>query len=59
LIDDDDYRLELRARLRETDLKSRLFNTDEPPFFKKAVDFVLQYHDRIQKDESRAPIFIR
>ncbi|MDZ7620195.1 MAG: hypothetical protein U1E05_24610 [Patescibacteria group bacterium] len=59
LANDDDYRADLTQRLRKTDLKTRIFEDDNAKYFCKAVDYLIENHDRIQRAPSRHPIFIR
>lgn len=59
LANDDDYRAELSDRLRNTDLRARLFDDDNTQYFRKAIDYLIANHDRIQRAASRQPIFIR
>ncbi len=59
LINDDDYRHDVRDRIAKIDLQERLFNTDEPPFFKDAINFIIDHHEQLSQDTCRTPIFIR
>jgi hypothetical protein len=59
LVEDDGYRRSLSRRLRETDLRRALFDTDEPQYFRQAVDFLIENHEALRRDGSRAPIFIQ
>jgi hypothetical protein len=59
LIEDDEYRRSLSRRLRETDLRRAVFDTDEPRFFRQAVDYLIANHEVLQRDGSHAPIFIQ
>jgi predicted O-linked N-acetylglucosamine transferase (SPINDLY family) len=59
LVEDDDYRQSLSQRLCETDLRKTVFDTDEPQYFRKAVDYLIANHAALQRDGSRTPIFIR
>lgn len=59
LIADDDYRQGLTERLEQMDLRARIFDTDEPRYFAKAIDFLIENHDALAADGSHAPIFIR
>jgi hypothetical protein len=59
LVDDEDYRASLSERLCRTDLRKMVFDTDEPQYFRKAVDYLIENHEALQSSGSRAPIIIR
>jgi len=58
LIDDDDYRNQISTTLAAMDLKAWLFDTDEPGYFGKAIDFLIENHERLKQEGGREPIFI-
>jgi hypothetical protein len=59
LINDDLYRLRLSAFLRSIDLHEKLFDTDEPQYFHKAIDYLIAHHDELSHSASHEPIWIR
>ncbi len=59
LANDDDYRRELSDHLRKTNLKARIFDDDSAQYFCKAVDYLIENHERLQAEGGREPIFIR
>ena len=59
LATDDEYRNELSARLRNTDLRACLFDDDNTQYFCKAIDYLIENHERLQRATGRQPIFIR
>jgi len=59
LVDDEDYRNQLSQRLVEMDLRTRLYDTNEPEAFARAIDFLMEHHDRLRRDTTRSPIFIQ
>ena len=59
LVESDAARQEISRRIRGLDLRARISDPDGPEHFKKAIDFLISQHDRLQGDRSRAPIFIR
>lgn len=58
LVDDDPYRRDLAARIRSLDLRAKLFDTDEPEYFRRAIDYLIEHHEALRQDPGRAPIFI-
>ena len=59
LVSDYAYRQEIAGRIAATDLKARIFDSQEPAFFKKAIDFLIANHSPLAAEASRAPIFIK
>ncbi len=59
LVDDDDYREDLRQRLLATDLKACLYEDGSAQYFCKAIDYLIENHERLVREGSREPIFIR
>jgi hypothetical protein len=59
LANDDDYRERLQQHLRETDLKACLYEDGNAQYFRKAIDYLIENHDRLQREKSREPIYIR
>ncbi|MEM6492059.1 MAG: hypothetical protein AAF684_09215, partial [Pseudomonadota bacterium] len=58
LIDDAAYRDRLVKRLRVADIESTLLATDDAAFFKQAIDYALEHHDRLKAERGRTPIRI-
>ncbi len=58
LIEDDEYRNALYARIRALDLKQALFDPKEVDYFVKAIDYLIENHEELQRDNSREPILI-
>jgi len=58
LANDDGYREEISQQLRETDLDARIFRDDSTQYFRKAIDYLIEHHERLQREPSREPIFI-
>jgi len=59
LIHDEKWRKSLSTKIGKIDLTSRLFNTDSPAYFKKAIDYLLKNHARLQADTNRKPVIIK
>jgi hypothetical protein len=58
LLDDDDYRRDLSQRIKAMDLRSMVFDSEEPKYFLKAIDYLMENHETLQKENSREPIYI-
>ena len=58
LIEDDEYRNGLYARIGALDLKEALFDPKEVDYFVKAIDCLIENHEALQRDTSREPIMI-
>ncbi len=58
VIEDDEYRNELYDRIRDLDLKEALFDPKEVDYFVKAIDYLIENHEELQRDTSREPILI-
>jgi hypothetical protein len=56
LIDDDAYRVEMTDRLAEIDLEAALCRNEETVAFKRAIDFLIENHERLKAEGSRQPI---
>ena len=59
LINEDDYRNNLIKKIKNIDLKKKIFNTNEPLYFKKAIDYLISNHDKLKKENSNKPIIIK
>ncbi len=58
LIHDDAYREQIQTMLRDVDLDRTIFSTASKVYFKRAIDDLIQNHDRLQSSPSRTPIHI-
>jgi len=58
LIDDDEYRGRIVAKLAKLDLDKTIFAHDDAKFVAKAFHYLIDNHDRLRKDERRAPIIV-
>jgi predicted O-linked N-acetylglucosamine transferase (SPINDLY family) len=58
MIDDDDYRQEMAARIRAVDLDATVYSREAEPYFKRAIEQLLTRHEEYQHDETRAPIYV-
>jgi len=58
LLNDPDFLHQKQERLRGLNLREVLFDTDEPAYFEEAIEYLIDNHTQLQKDESRSPIII-
>ena len=58
LIHDDDFRAAMHGRAGSIDLKAAFARHENPAFFRRAVDFLIDNNDRLKADGSRTPIVI-
>jgi hypothetical protein len=58
LIHDDGYRAALQARLDRADLDGTIFSAADAGYFQKALDYLIENHDRLRRDPDRSPIRI-
>ena len=58
LIHDDDYRLRLERKLQTVDLENTVFDKSSQGYFKKAIDYLIANHERLQNDSDKYPIVI-
>ena len=59
LVDDEDYRRDIAHRIEQLDLQGGLYGSGEDEYFKRAIDFLIANHDRLQSEDSREAIYIR
>ena len=59
LVEDEEYRLQLRQQLQQVDLDRTIFSDESKGYFKKAIAFLLENHERLQQQTDRTPIWIR
>lgn len=59
MLNDADFLREKQDHLRNIDLRKVLFDTDEPAYFEQAIEYLIDNHEQLQADESRAPIIIK
>jgi predicted O-linked N-acetylglucosamine transferase (SPINDLY family) len=58
LIHDDRYRLSVCEKLNQVDLSSTIFSSKSKYSFKKAIDFLIENHEQLKRENSRKPIRI-
>jgi hypothetical protein len=58
LINDELYRIEMVNKIKAINLYDNLCQTDEPQYFKKAIDYLLTNHQQLKEENSRQPIII-
>jgi hypothetical protein len=60
LINDDEYRASIRAKIQKADLDRTIYNTDDAPYFLTAVEQILANHEKWKQDplETRQAIRI-
>lgn len=58
IINDDDYRLEVIKIISQINLKDKLFDNEEPKYFRKAIDFLIKNHQVLQNDNDCKPVII-
>lgn len=58
LVEDDEKRASVAARLRETDLESTVLSMTEADGFRRALDYLIANHERLQAEGSREAIVI-
>lgn len=59
LIHDDRYRLKTQDKLKRTDLNKTIFHSDNKKYFRKAIDFLIENHEQLKRENSRKPIRIK
>jgi predicted O-linked N-acetylglucosamine transferase (SPINDLY family) len=58
LINNEAYLENLKRRIKLVDLNKKLVETNEPFYFKKAIDFLLENHERLKTENTQKPIII-
>jgi len=58
LIHDDSYRTAMTERIRRVDLRKTVLSDSDAQYFRKAIDYLIANHDRLQKSTDRSPIRI-
>lgn len=58
LIHDDEYRIGIQEKLKQADLDRTIFSTDSKQYFKKAIDFLIENHEKLKRSRSRKPLLI-
>ncbi len=58
LINNPNFYAEIQERVSQVDLLKIAFQSDNGQYFKKAIDFLIQNHDHLQKDHTKKPIRI-
>jgi hypothetical protein len=58
MIDDADYRDRMRRRLKIADLATTVLSHEHVPAFVRAIDHLLENHERLAKQPGREPIVV-
>jgi len=58
MIDNADYRDRMIRRLKTADLATTVLSHEHVPSFVRAIDYLLDNHDRLSKQPGREPILI-
>ncbi len=60
LINDDSYYQKITDKIEnmENEVKKQIFDNGEPLYFKKAIDYLLENHQKLKSENSRKPIII-
>lgn len=58
LINDEVYRNELSQKILKINIREKIFNTGCERYFKNAVDYLVENHEKLKADKSRKPIVI-
>jgi hypothetical protein len=58
LINDDKFREEMCAKVAAVDLRAEFAKHENPEYFRKAIDFLVENHERLKAEGSREPIII-
>jgi hypothetical protein len=58
LIQDDQYRDNVTAKIRKLNLKEKILNAERPETFKKAIDHLISNHEVLKAEGSKKPIII-
>ena len=58
MIDNADYRDRMIRRLKTADLASTVLSLKHVPAFVRAIDYLLENHERLSKESGRDPIVV-
>lgn len=58
LVNDEPFRLEAMTRIEAIDLRSFQADKKQYGYFRKALDYLIEHHDRLRQDPSCQPIVI-
>jgi predicted O-linked N-acetylglucosamine transferase (SPINDLY family) len=58
LINDDPFRKEMCGKIAAVDLKTAFSRSENPEFFRKAIDYLIENHGRLAAQGSRDPVII-
>ena len=58
LIHEDDFRAACVDKLRRADLNATVFDRGDARYFRKAIDYLLTNHEKLQRENTRSPIYI-
>jgi hypothetical protein len=59
MINDDDFRKQEIAKVATLDLKGTIAKEEKPEYFLKAIDYLIDNHERLKAEGSKAPIVIQ
>ena len=57
-IDDEKYRVDLQKKLAGLDLDALIYRQDDAAYFNKAIHYLIDNHERLQRDATRKSIVI-
>ena len=58
LINNKPYRTLIQKHLDTSDIDSILFDDSKKKYFKQAIDYLIENHEKLQKDTTKSPIII-
>jgi predicted O-linked N-acetylglucosamine transferase (SPINDLY family) len=58
LINDDGFRRAMRERVGAIDLKGSFAKHEDPGYYRKAIDYLIENNDRLKSESSKEPIII-
>jgi len=58
LIDDDDFRRSMQERAGAIDLKRSFATHEDPRYYRKAIDYLIENNENLKNNGSREPILI-
>ncbi len=58
LIENDNYRNNLKQKIRHINEEKIIYKDDKGQYFKKAIDFIIENHDSLKQDKVKKPVVI-
>lgn len=58
LINNDNYRQSIAKKITDENFDTMMRNSTDPSAFRRAIDYLIEKHEILQKDSSREPIII-